>query len=149
MVVKRTITPRDQTRERAKQKPNQLKTSGRLRIGAGRSRASGVDVVLHPEREPFSVLHEIKRAMGSLEFSAQYQQRPIPVGGNLVQWAWFKTHEHAPAPLPRDRIVVSWDTAMSASELSDYSACVVLLVRDSAAFVLDVARAARLPRAQT
>ena len=31
--------------------------------------------LLHPAREPQGVLDEIKRGMGSLEFSAQYQQR--------------------------------------------------------------------------
>jgi predicted phage terminase large subunit-like protein len=78
--------------------------------------------------------------MGSLEFSAQYQQRPIPLGGNLVKWVWFRTHENTPVLVPSDRIIVSWDTAMTARELSDYSACVVLLVRNGTAFVLDVMR---------
>ena len=96
--------------------------------------------LLHPEREPQWVLDEIKRGMGSLEFSAQYQQRPIPLGGNLVKWPWFKTHDRAPSPVPGDRIIVSWDTAMTARELSDYSACVILLVRDGTAYVVDVVR---------
>jgi len=109
-------------------------------LGPGREHLRRSGEVLHPEREPLAVLDGIRRAMGSLEFSAQYQQRPIPAGGSLVRWAWFKTHEHAPAPGPRDRIIVSWDTAMSARELSDYSACIVLLVRDGTAFVLDVVR---------
>ena len=51
-----------------------------------------------------------------------------------------KTHENTPLLLPSDRIIVSWDTAMNARELSDYSACVVLLVRNGTAFVLDVVR---------
>jgi len=109
-------------------------------LGPAREYVRRAGHVLHPEREPRAVLEEIRRAMGSLEFSAQYQQRPIPLGGNLVKWAWFRTHEHPPAPASGDRIVVSWDTAMSARELSDYSACVVLLVRNGTAFVLDVVR---------
>jgi len=109
-------------------------------LGPGRHHRRSVGDVLHPEREPLPVLDEIKRAMGSLEFSAQYQQRPIPLGGNLIKWAWFKTHENAPILVPSDRIIVSWDTAMTARELSDYSACVVLLVRHGTAFVLDVVR---------
>ena len=109
-------------------------------LGPGRQQVRSIGDVLHPEREPLPVLEQIKRAMGSLEFSAQYQQRPIPLGGNLIKWAWFKTYENVPSLLPSDRIIVSWDTAMSARELSDYSACVVLLVRNGAAFVLDVVR---------
>ena len=39
-----------------------------------------------------------------------------------------------------DNLIVSWDTAMTAGELSDYSACVVLHVKGENAFVLDVVR---------
>ena len=38
------------------------------------------------------------------------------------------------------KLIVSWDTAMSAGELSDYSACVVLQVKDGIAYILDVVR---------
>ena len=34
------------------------------------------------------------------------------------------------------RLIVSWDTAMSAGELSDYSACVVLQVKGEIAYLL-------------
>jgi predicted phage terminase large subunit-like protein len=97
--------------------------------------------VLHPEREPLAVLNELKQMMGSLDFSAQYQQQPIPVGGNLVKWSWFRFYDDPPVPLPSDRVIVSWDTAMTSNELADYSACVVLLVRGDTDFVLDVYRA--------
>jgi phage terminase large subunit-like protein len=85
--------------------------------------------VLHPERESLSALKELKTAMGSLEFAAQYQQEPVPVGGNLIKWSWFGTYETLPTPERRDQIIVSWDTALSANELADYSACAVLLVK--------------------
>jgi predicted phage terminase large subunit-like protein len=38
-------------------------------------------------------------------------------------------------------LIVSWDTALSSSQLADYSACVVLLVRRETAYILDVVRA--------
>jgi hypothetical protein len=50
-------------------------------LGPGREHLRRAGEVLHPDREPPSVLEEIRRAMGSLEFSAQYQQRPVPAGG--------------------------------------------------------------------
>src|SRR5205807_1686615 len=37
--------------------------------------------VLHPEREPQSELDKTKHSMGSLNFSAQYQQAPVADGG--------------------------------------------------------------------
>jgi predicted phage terminase large subunit-like protein len=96
--------------------------------------------VLHPEREPRSVLDAAKRAMGTMDFSAQYQQSPIIVGGNLIKWNWFRVHDQPPARNSRDRIIVSWDTALSAKELASYSACVVLQVRGETVHVLDVVR---------
>ena len=49
-------------------------------------------------------------------------------------WRALGRDQAAPA------LIVSWDTAMNAGELSDYSACVVLQVRGEAAYVLDVVR---------
>ncbi len=97
--------------------------------------------LLHPERESQAALDELKRFMGSMEFSAQYQQAPVPIGGNLIKWSWFKFYDSPPNPRPGDRLIVSWDTAMSSNQLSDYSACVVLLVRGETVYILDVTRA--------
>jgi predicted phage terminase large subunit-like protein len=96
--------------------------------------------VLHPEREPASILEELKRSMGSAEFAAQYQQQPVPPGGNLINWAWFPVYDELPMRDVGDKTIISWDTAMSAGELSDYSACVVLQVKGETAYVLDVVR---------
>ena len=54
----------------------------------------------------------------------------------------FDFYDEAPAREIDDRIIVSWDTAMSAKDLSSYSACVVLQVRGETAWVLDVIRQA-------
>jgi predicted phage terminase large subunit-like protein len=45
-----------------------------------------------------------------------------------------------PSPLPIDRLVLSWDIALSEKETADYSACVVLLNRGDLYFVLEVIR---------
>jgi predicted phage terminase large subunit-like protein len=49
-------------------------------------------------------------------------------------------YDDPPARQTRDRIIISWDTAMSSKELSSYSACVVLQVKGETAYVLDVIR---------
>ncbi|WP_159079776.1 hypothetical protein [Methyloceanibacter sp. wino2] len=67
--------------------------------------------------------------MGSLDFAAQYQQQPVAPSGNLIKWSWFPLYDDPPAWQSGDKLIVSWDTAMSASELADYSACVVLQAR--------------------
>jgi predicted phage terminase large subunit-like protein len=78
--------------------------------------------------------------MGSLGFAAQYQQEPVPESGNLIKWQWFGRYDTYPTILPTDSIVISWDTAMSARELADYSAGVILHVRGDTICVLDVIR---------
>jgi predicted phage terminase large subunit-like protein len=76
-----------------------------------------------------------------MEFAAQYQQAPIPIGGNLIKWSWFKFYDQPPIPEPSDKLIISWDTALSSSQLADYSACIVLLVRKESIYVMDVVRA--------
>jgi len=39
---------------------------------------------LHPQREPLRVLEELRREMGSADFSAQYLQEPVPPSGNMI-----------------------------------------------------------------
>ena len=58
-------------------------------LGPERLHHRKVGELLHPEREPRSVLEEFKRSMGSAEFAAQFQQEPMLPGGNLIKWAWF------------------------------------------------------------
>jgi predicted phage terminase large subunit-like protein len=85
-------------------------------------------------------LDEIKHAMGSLDFAAQYQQEPAAPEGNLIKWNWFGTYDEPPTWNQGDKIIASWDTAMSGKELSSYSACVILQVRGESVYVLDVVR---------
>src|SRR4051812_24086099 len=40
--------------------------------------------LLHEVREPRQALEEIRRSQGSLTFSAQYQQAPVPPEGNIL-----------------------------------------------------------------
>lgn len=46
--------------------------------------------LLHPERESEQQLDGAKANPGSFKFSAQYQQDPLPIEGNLVKWEWFQ-----------------------------------------------------------
>src|SRR5258705_8839537 len=112
-----------------------------VRLSATRSFRRRMGGLLHPERESQSALDELKASMGTMEFSAQYQQAPVPAGGNLIKWSWFKFYDQPPASLPSDKVIISWDTALSSSQLADYSACVVLMVRHQSIFILDVIRA--------
>src|SRR5258707_7202145 len=95
--------------------------------------------LLHPSHEPAEVLRELKKNMGSYAFSAQYQQSPIPPGGRIIKRKWLSRYSSLSRE-PRDRILISWDIALSESEAGDYSAGVVLLCRGENFYVLDVVR---------
>jgi predicted phage terminase large subunit-like protein len=57
-----------------------------------------------------------------------------------VKWSWFRFYDEQPELLSTDRIIMSWDTAMSSKELADYCACVVLQVRGETIYVRNVFR---------
>ena len=96
--------------------------------------------VLHPEREPLAVLDEIKREMGSLTFSAQYLQRPVPLEGNLVKRDWIQWFDTAPSRGGGAQVVQSWDVASTTGETNDYSVCTTWLVVKRTYYLLDVWR---------
>ncbi len=96
--------------------------------------------LLHPEREPMEVLEELKAAMGSQSFSAQYQQAPVPEGGALLKGEWFRTYAQAPVPMDNERVIQSWDTATKAGMTNDYSVCTTWLMRGKDFYLLDVFR---------
>ena len=96
--------------------------------------------VLHPAREPLAVLEDIRREMGSLTFSAQYLQRPIPLEGNLVKRAWIKWYEIAPNRDSGAQIVQSWDVASTTGSTNDWSVCTTWLAVKRNYYLLNVWR---------
>ncbi len=93
--------------------------------------------LLHEARLSQSYLDGVKKDIGSMAFSAQYQQRPIPVEGNLVKREWFQWYTHEPTPSHR-RIVQSWDIAGTLK--GDYSVCTTWLVIKKKYYLLHVWR---------
>src|SRR5258708_2013053 len=97
--------------------------------------------ILHPEHESADVLLGLKKDMGSMRFSAQYQQTPVPAGGTFIKRKWLKWYSPSEiSAQPRDRIVMSWDIALSETQTGDSSAGVVLLCRGETFYVLEVAK---------
>jgi predicted phage terminase large subunit-like protein len=76
-----------------------------------------------------------------MQFSAQYQQTPVPAEGTFIKRKWLKSYSASEMSFqPRDRIVISWDIAMSETQTGDSSAGVVLLNRGDKFYVLEVAK---------
>jgi predicted phage terminase large subunit-like protein len=96
--------------------------------------------VLHEAREPKQVLDNLKVSLGSLNFSAQYQQRPVPLEGEIIKWEWFHRYHALPLRESGDQIVQSWDTAYKADQLADYSVCSTWLIKGNRYYLIDILR---------
>src|SRR6195256_304809 len=101
-----------------------------IHLDYGRAHVRNPGDVLDPVREPLSALERQRAAMTPLVFSAQFQQRPIPLEGNLIKREWIRYFRGNVPPIERDYFVISWDTAMKAPELADYSVGTVWHVQD-------------------
>lgn len=108
-------------------------------IGPGQFCQRRAGDLLSPDREPRPILDELCRQMGAYNFSAQYQQRPIPVEGELIKWSWFRSYD---VP-PRQPCLIyqSWDTAQKDGELNDYSVCTTWAFDNGNYYLLDLYRA--------
>jgi predicted phage terminase large subunit-like protein len=92
------------------------------------------------ERESREALDAIKAEVGSLLFSAQYQQRPVPLEGNLIRRSWFRAYDNLPASPSQTKIVQSWDVAMMTGGQNDYSVCTTWFTHNNDAYLLHVYR---------
>ena len=111
-----------------------------ISLGTGTYYRRAEGEVLHPAREPMSVLDDLRATMGSQSFSAQYQQAPVPPGGAMIKGDWLRRYDRLPDPKPGAQIVQSWDTASKASKTNDYSVCTTWLIQGSDYYLLDVFR---------
>jgi hypothetical protein len=84
-------------------------------LGGGRTHVREKGDLLHPAHEPAEVLLDIKKSMGSMAFSAQYQQAPEPAGGKIIKRKMLQYYSEIER-LRTDRIVMSWDVALSEQE---------------------------------
>jgi len=115
----------------------------RIHIGQNHHHQRQTGEPLHGTRESLETLETletIKANMGTMAFNAQYLQRPVPLEGNLVKCAWFRTYVESPKQSCGDQIVQSWDTASKSGELNDFSVCTTWLVRGNDYYLLHVLR---------
>lgn len=73
---------------------------------------------LWPNKYPIEELMKIKATVGTYEWSALFQQRPSPAGGNIFNRSWWKYYETLPGHF--DEIVQSWDCTFKDNKDSDY-----------------------------
>ena len=109
--------------------------------GPTRTHTRKAGTVIDPRRETLEDLERMRKSMTELFFSAQYQQEPIPLAGNLIKAEWFKEYDSAPSATSyNDTLVISIDTAMKGSPSSDFSVATVWQSYGEHAYLLDVWR---------
>lgn len=93
--------------------------------------------VLDPAREPPGVLQRLKGEMGTHEFSAQYQQNPLPADGDVIKVGWFGTYHDVP---DTGETVFSIDSAYKTGARNDWSVITVWRVHANRFYLLNVWR---------
>lgn len=97
--------------------------------------------VINPEIEPLDILLQMKAGMTDYNFSAQYQQDPIPEKGNIINFDYFPYYSNGYTP-PFSHVLQSWDIALSTGDKNDYSACVTAGIHreNGWVYILDITR---------
>lgn len=110
------------------------------KLSNGKTHMREVGDILNPALESKATLDKVKANLGVYNFSAQYQQKPVLVSGNVINWNWFRFYDVLPEKERFKRIIQSWDTAMTTHDGSDYSACVTIVQIDQQYYILNVFR---------
>lgn len=85
------------------------------------------------------LLEEQRAHMGTDTFQAQFQQEPVPPGGNLIKRVWVRRYDHVPARDWSTRVVQSWDTASKDGGENDWNVCTTWLLHEHKYYLLDPA----------
>jgi predicted phage terminase large subunit-like protein len=97
--------------------------------------------VLHEEHASRATLDARRREIGTVNFAAQYDQTPWPETGNMLKRYWLKSFDSFQARQDGDLVVQSWDTALKATDSSDYSVCLTFRIRNkNEYYLIDVFR---------
>lgn len=80
-------------------------------------------------------IEELK--LNAFMFQAQYQQHPIPLGGNMIKSEWFKYYQTHPE---YRKIFITADTAQKTKEYNDYSVFCVWGVAENCLYLIDLIR---------
>ena len=112
----------------------------RIQIGRRKVHKRRIGEVIDPNGDSLEALEGLKKSMGELFFSAQYQQEPIPLAGNLIKAVWFRSYDVAPAIRLNDHLVISIDTAMKGTPAADFSVATVWLSQGDNSYLLDLWR---------
>lgn len=96
--------------------------------------------LLSPVRRNHKVLEVLRREMGPAGFSAQFLQDPVAPEGNTLRMEWFGTYTKKLERRAFQKVLQSWDTAVSDNPKANFSVCTTWGFRNRKWFLLDVYR---------
>lgn len=111
-----------------------------VRIGERRRYERKAGEALHPERESIETLERLRQELGPDVFAAQYQQRPVPAGGQLIKRDWLQYYDQLPERDYAVTVIQSWDTAAKDGPNNNWSVCTTWLLHNKHYYLLDVSR---------
>jgi predicted phage terminase large subunit-like protein len=114
----------------------------RIQIGDNEFYHRQAGEALHPAHESLETLLRLQQELGPDVYAAQYQQCPVPAGGNWIKREWICYYEknELPERTRRTKIFQSWDTAAKDGAQNDFSVCTTWQVEDGIYYLLDVTR---------
>ncbi|MGD9920372.1 MAG: phage terminase large subunit [Pseudorhodoplanes sp.] len=95
----------------------------KIEIGENTYHIRRIGEALHEARESSATLEALRQTLGSDVFAAQYQQSPIPPGGNMIKRRWIERYTELPPRGPDIDVLQSWDTASKEGGQNDWCAC--------------------------
>lgn len=96
--------------------------------------------LLWPEVCTPEVTEERKRSLGSFAYAGQYQQRPVPKSGGLIDISWFQTWTTQSLPPKFDETLISWDFSFKGNAKSDWCVGQAWGRKDANYYLLDQVR---------
>ena len=105
-------------------------------IGPGKFYHRAVGEVLHPALHSDETLNAQRIAMGERHFATQYQQRPAPIEGAIIDVTKLRYYSHITRRSPETFVAQAWDTAYTISEKSNWTVCITALVSPTGKIVV-------------
>jgi predicted phage terminase large subunit-like protein len=113
----------------------------RIGLPDGRTWVRPKGDILLPDHMDQENLVAKRQEIGSAKFEAQFQQAPVPAGGNIIKPEWFGTYPLGMRRQDYEGIIQSWDPAFVPGESNDYSVCTTWGLIGNYIDLLDVHRA--------
>lgn len=88
-----------------------------------------------PQQYTNERIEELK--LNAFMFSSQYQQSPVPLGGNMIKSNWFKYYNEHPL---YEKIFITGDTALKTKEHNDFSVFCVWGKFEGCLYLIDMIR---------